>query len=99
MRYRPRGEGHGQGPGGNKAPIGAHAGEVKGSIIDWGHMSTRLDQFGSKGYDLLADEPAPVGPPMGMQQGGCAVPVGGGQGVCVVYLLWVCHLTIWVKGI
>lgn len=73
MRYRPRGEGHGQGPGGSKAPIGAHAGEVKGGTIDWGHMSTRLDQFGSKGYDLLADEPSrPVEATVGMhQQGGC----------------------------
>lgn len=78
MRYRPRGEGHGQGPGGSKAPIGAHAGEVKGGTIDWGHMSTRLDQFGSKGYDLLADEPRPV-EAVGMQQGGCTV-FGAGKG-------------------
>lgn len=75
MRYRPRGEGHGQGPGGSKAPIGAHAGEVKGGTIDWGHMSTRLDQFGSRGYDLLADElpRPPVEGMMGMQQGGCSL--------------------------
>jgi hypothetical protein len=65
MRYRPRGEGHG-GPGGNKAPIGAHAGEVKGGAIDWGYLATRPDAFGSKGYDLLNDPP-----PEPVQQGGC----------------------------
>lgn len=63
MRYRPRGEGHG-GPGGNKAPIGAHAGEVKGGAVDWGYLATRPDAFGSKGYNLLDDPP-----PEPMQQG------------------------------
>lgn len=63
MRYRPRGDGHGP-QGGNKAPIGAHVGEVKGGAIDWGYLATRPDAFGSSGYDLLTDPP-----PEPVQQG------------------------------
>lgn len=67
LRYRPRGDPHAP-QGGGKAPIGAHAGEVKGGAIDWGYLATRPDAFGSTGYDLLDDPPHPQ--EVGAQQHG-----------------------------